>query len=156
MVERGDIHTVKALVRDFKCSVCIRNNNGMKPVYLAIDKGHLDIVKYLMKQEQQLFSEGSESISHYSSASDEEQAGSSEYLETASGSGRKSLVSTEQEGASSWGSSEVSMCACVCACVYVRVRVCVLCVHVHVPYTVHTYIQYFSRYMHVYLFACVG
>lgn len=107
VVERGDIHTVKALVRDFKCSVCIRNNNGMKPVYLAIDKGHLDIVKYLMKQEQQLFSEGSESISHYSSASDEEQAGSSEYLETASGSGRKSLVSTEQEGASSWGSSEM-------------------------------------------------
>ena len=37
----------------------------MKSVYLAIDKGHLDIVKYLMKPEQQLFSEGSDSISHY-------------------------------------------------------------------------------------------
>ena len=63
MVERGDIHAVKALVRNFKCSVSIRNNNGMKPVHLAIDKGHLGIVKYLMKQEQQLYSEGSESSS---------------------------------------------------------------------------------------------
>ena len=119
MVERGDIHAVKALVRNFKCSVSIRNNNGMKPVHLAIDKGHLGIVKYLMKQEQQLFSEGSESISQYSSASDEEHAGSSEYLETASGSGHKSVVSTEQEGASSWGSSEVCVCVCVCACVHI-------------------------------------
>ena len=169
MVERGDIHAVKALVRNFKCSVSIRNN-GMKPVYLAIDKGQLGIVKYLMKQEQQLFSEGSESISQYSSASDEEQAGSSEYLETASGSGHKSVVSTEQEGASSWGSSEVSvymcvrMCMCVCACVCVCVCVCVgvcvcvcvcacLCVCVYVfyaymcPYTVHVK---FCQYIHVY------
>ena len=151
MVERGDIHTVKALVRDFKCSVCIRNNNGMKPVYLAIDKGHLDIVKYLMKQEQQLFSEGSESISHYSSASDEEQAGSSEYLETASGSGRKSLVSTEQEGASSWGSSEVSVCVCVC----VRVCVCVYVFHAYMCMFHILYIRTYSNFADTCMFICL-
>lgn len=60
---------MKALVQDFKCSPSIKNNKGLKPAYLAVDKENLCIVKYLMNCER---SSEEDSTSHYSTASGEE------------------------------------------------------------------------------------